>query len=229
VKTLTKVARYHIVDPLKFFLMPWAIMTFVFIVCEIVFWIIAPPAKGSHVGALASFFIMIMVLGIQTMAQALPFGLALGASRRDYVLGTVLLIVVVAAGYGLILSGLQEAERASGGWGVNLHFFRVGFLLNGPWYETWLTAFVGLVLMFIYGMWFGLVFRRWSLVGLLLFIAGQITVLLVAALVVTWAHVWKGVGHAFTTLHAVGVTGVLALAAVVLVGGGLATVRRVTV
>jgi hypothetical protein len=156
-------------------------------------------------------------------------GLALGVSRRVYLLGTVLLVIVLAAPYGLVLSALQEAERATGGWGVNLHFFRVGFVLNGPWYATWLTAFVGLVLMYTYGMWFGLVYRRWNLTGLVVFMAGQVTVLLVAALAVTWAHVWKGVGHVFTNLSAVGLTGVLALLAAVLVCGGLATVRRVAV
>jgi hypothetical protein len=228
-RTLTKVARYQLVDPVKFLMLPWIVMAFAFAVCEIIFWAIAPPASGSHVGALASFFVVIFLLGIQSVAQALPFGLALGVSRRVYLLGTVLLMTVLAAVYGLVLSGLQEAERATGGWGVNLHFFRVGFVLNGPWYETWLTTFVGLVLLFAYGMWCGLVYRRWNLIGLVGFIAGQVTALLVASLVVTWAHGWKGVGHAFTNLSAVGLTGLLALLAAVLVGGGLATVRRVTV
>jgi len=188
-----------------------------------------PPASGSHVGALASFFIVVFALGIQSVSQALPFGLALGVSRRVYLPGTVLLVTVLAAVYGPVLSGLQEVERAAGGWGVNLHFFRVGFILNGPWYATWLTAFVGLVLMFTYGMWFGLVYRRLNFTGLVAFMAGQITVLLVAALAVRWAHVWKGVGHVFTNLSAGGLTGVLTLLAAVLVCGGLATVRRVTV
>lgn len=228
-RTLAKVARYHLVDPVKFLFLPWGVMSFAFGACLIVFWAIAPPASGSHVGALASFFAVLFAFGVQSVSQALPFGLTLGASRRVYFLGTVLLVVAVAAVYGLGLTLLQEAERATGGWGVHLSFFRVGFLLNGPWYETWLTAFVGLVLMFTYGMWFGLIYRRWNLTGLIAFIAGQVTVLLVAALAVTWAHTWKGVGHFFTTLSAVGLTGVLAALAVVLVCGGLATVRRVTV
>ena len=65
-------------------------------------------------------------------------------------------------------------------------FFRVPYILDGPWYLTWLTSFVVLTLLFVYGMWFGLVYRRWSLVGLVAFIAGQVTVLLAGALVATW-------------------------------------------
>jgi hypothetical protein len=73
------------------------------------------------------------------------------------------------------------------------------------------------------------VWRRWNIVGLALFIASLVTSLLIAALAITWAHVWDGVGHFFTVLSSTGLTGVLAALAVVLAAGGLATMRRVTV
>jgi hypothetical protein len=140
-----------------------------------------------------------------------------------------LLAVALACTDGLALTGLQAIERATGGWGVHMSFFRVPYLLNGPWYLTWLTSFVGLALLFVYGMWFGIVYRRWSLVGTLAFIAAKVTVLLAAALVVTWAHGWAGVGHFFTGLTAAGLTGLLAVLAVALLAGGRATIRRATV
>jgi hypothetical protein len=105
----------------------------------------------------------------------------------------------------------------------------VPYLLDGPWYQTWLTLFVGLALVFVYGMWFGIVQRRWSLVGMVVFSAAQVTVLLAASLVVTWAHGWASVGHFFTSLTAVGLTGLLAALAVALLAGGHATIRRATV
>ncbi len=42
---------------------------------------------------------------------------------------------------------------------MGLHFFRVPWIMDGPWYTTWLTSFVLLVLFlfFFYGMWYGLV------------------------------------------------------------------------
>jgi hypothetical protein len=227
--TLVKVARYHLVNRLGFVILPLGVLTFVFLICETVFWALAPPASGSHVGALASIFVIFFILGVQSVAQSLPFGLSLGISRRTYYLGTVLLVTGLAATYGLLIAVLQEIERATGGWGVHLHFFRVPFLLNGSWYLTWLTAFVGLVLLFVYGMWFSLVWRRWNLVGLMLFLAAQILVLLLGALAVTWSHVWNGVGHFFTVLSAAGLTGVLAALAAALMLGGLASMRRVRV
>ena len=94
-------------------------------------------------------------------------------SRRSFYAGTALLAVAVAAVYGLALTVLQLIERGTGGWGLNLHFFRVPYLLAGPWYLSWLTSFVGLALMLAWGMWFGIVYRRWNLMGLLGFIAVQ--------------------------------------------------------
>jgi hypothetical protein len=135
----------------------------------------------------------------------------------------------VAAVYGLALTMLQAIERVTGGWGMNLHFFRIPYILDGPWYLTWLTSSVGLSLMFIYGMWWGLVYRRWNLIGLLAFTAAQLVVLVGCAVIVTQVHAWQAIGDFFTTLSVTGFTGLLAALAALLLAGGYATVRRVTV
>jgi hypothetical protein len=229
VNTLVKVARYHLVNRIGFVILPLGVLAFAFAICLVIAAAIVTPVGGVHVGALASIFIIFFVLGVQSVAQSLPFGLSLGVSRRTYYMGTVLLVIGLAAVYGLSIALLQEAERATGGWGVHLYLFRVSFLLDGSWYLTWLTSFVGLVLLFVYGLWFSLVWRRWNLIGLVTFLAAQIVVLLLGALAVTWAHVWHGVGHFFTVLSSAGLTGVLAALAAVLMLGGLASMRRVTV
>jgi hypothetical protein len=48
-----------------------------------------------------------------------------------------------------------------------VYFFPVPYLLAGPSYLSSLTSFVGLALMFAWGMWFGIVYRGWNLPGLL--------------------------------------------------------------
>lgn len=242
--TLIKVARYHLVQPFGYLALAWMVMAFSFAVNVIVFamtpvshhtaltangLVSVAAMDGRYTGGLCSFYIIFLVLGLQSTGRALPFGLALGVSRRSYYAGTALLAVALACADGLALTALQAIERATGGWGVHMGFFRVPYLLNGPWYLTWLTSFVGLALLFVYGMWFGIVHRRWSFVGTLVFIAAQVTVLLAAALVVTWAHGWAGVGHFFTGLTAAGLTGLLAVLAVALLAGGRATIRRATV
>ncbi len=78
-------------------------------------------------------------------------------------------------------------------------------------------------------MWFGLVYRRWSLVGVVAFIAGQVTLLVIGALAATWTHAWHDIGHFFTALSAAGLTGILAALALLMLAGGYTTMRRVTV
>ena len=187
--TLVKVARYHLVQPFQYLVLTWVVLAFTFVVNVVIFGMtpvgqhMVPTANGlvsvanmdgRYTGALSSFFIIFLVLGVQSIGRSLPFGLALGVSRRSYYVGTALLAVVLACADGLALAALQAIERATGGWGVHMGFFRVPYLLNGPWYLTWLTSFVGLALLFVYGMWFGIVYRRWSLVGTLAFIAAQV-------------------------------------------------------
>lgn len=242
--TWVKVARYHLVQPYQYLVVTWGVLAFSFVVSIIVFAMIpkghpavlaangaatVASADGRHTFALSSFFVFFFVLGVQSIGRSLPFGLALGVSRRSYYAGTALLAVALAAADGLGLAVLQAIERATGGWGVQMGFFRVVYLLNGPWYQTWLTSFVGLTLLFVYGMWFGIVYRRWSLAGLIAFVAAQVTALLAAALVVIWAGAWPSLDHFFTSLTAAGLTGLLAVLAVVLLAGGHVTVRRATV
>ncbi len=213
---MSKVARYHLVTPVIFLGLPWATLAFVFAV---------NVARGGDIfrGGLATIFMLFFVTGVQRIGRWLPFGLALGVTRRSFYAGTALLGVSTSLVSGLMISGLQAIERATGGWGLSITFFRVPHLLNGPWYDTWLTSFVGLSALFVYGMWYGIVNCRWGTLGLLAFIAVQVLV----ALAVTYS--WSGVGGHLSRLSALDLTGVVAALTVVFLAGGHATIRRVTV
>ena len=104
-----------------------------------------------------------------------------------------------------------------------------GVILAGPWYLTWLTSFVGLALVFLYGMLYGLVYRRWTLLGLVVFACAQVAAALAVVFVISHARAWTSVGHFFTGISAAGLTGLLAALTVVLLAAGFATARRVTV
>ena len=228
--TYMNVARYHLVQRFNYLILPWMVLAFAFFV-DVVILGMTPSGHTSHryVGGLGSIVVIVFILGTQSVARSLPFGLALGISRRSYYVGTALLAVALAAISAVVITVGQAIERATDGWGISMAFFRVPYILDGPWYLTWLTSFVALMLLFVYGMWFGLVYRRWNLVGLVAFLAAQITVLLVGALAATWAHGWHEVGRFFSAVSAAGLTGLLAAVAVVLLVGGFTTMRRVTV
>ena len=188
----------------------------------------APPRPGQAIHSFVSLICFgFLFAGALGPARQLPFALALGVSRRSFYAGTALFAGAIAAVCGLGVTVLQLIERATGGWGLNLHYFRVPYLLAGPWYLTWLTSFAGLTLMLAWGMWFATIYRRWNLPGLLAFIAAQA----LALLAIYWAHHWHGwpIGFVVRTLTIGGLTGLLAALAVALLAGGYATMRRITV
>lgn len=224
------IVRYLLLDRVTYLVLPWAWAAFGF-VADVVIIQLTPAGHTSHrwVGGLVAVFIVVFVLGVQAVARALPFGLALGVSRRTYFLGATALAVALGACYGLVLAIGQAVERATGGWGMNMGYFRVPYILDGSWYLSWLTASITFVLMFAYGMWYGLVYRRAGLIGTAVFGAAQVSVLALAAIIATWVHGWAGLGHFFATITATGVTAVLAVGAAALLAGGFATIRRLAV
>jgi len=245
--TWIKIARYHLLKRFTYLALPWAWTAFGFAVDLVIFALI-PVSHGHHrvmtahglvqvqnapagrdAAGLAGIVIVYFVLGVVGIAQQMPFALALGVSRRSYYAGTALLGVALATVNGLAITALQAIERATGGWGEAVHIFQVPYILDGPWYLTWLTASVALAVLFGWGMWFGIVYRRWNLPGTLAFIAAQVTVLLFAALGLTWSHAWAGASRFFTALSAAGLTGLLAALAAALLAGGYATIRRATI
>jgi len=226
--TWIKVARYELTNRLGFVILPWLILALDFLIAVAIVSEI-PPGQARYAGALASIYVVLIVVGASSISVQLPFALALGVSRRSFYAGATLLAVALSAVYGLALTVLQLIERATGGWGLNLHFFRVPYLLAGPWYLSWLTSFVGLTLMLAWGMWFGIVYRRWNVIGLLSFIAAQVLALTAVLLIIGGRDDWHAVGHFFTTLTIEGLTGLLAALTVALLAGGYATVRRLTV
>jgi hypothetical protein len=229
--TLVKVARLHLVDRGSYTILPWGVVTF-----EFVLWLLLISAAGGAggrpvpvPGAVAGIYLVFGIVGILSMTRSLPFAFALGVSRRSYYAGTVLLAVSLSVVYGLALAVLAVAERATGGWGLRLEFFRIDYILAGPWYLTWLTSSVLLALIFAYGMWCGLLYRRWNLLGLLAFFAAQAVAGLIFLIAAGRADAWTAIGSFFTNHTAAGLTGLLAALAVVLLAGGYATMRRVTV
>jgi hypothetical protein len=223
--TWIKVARAHLVGQMNYLLYPWLILGLNFVIANV----INAATGDGHSGELFAIYAAFVAMGVVTVVRWFPFALALGVSRRTYFMGITLLALILSAVDGLVLTLFQGLESATNGWGSGLHFFRVPYIFAGPWYLTWLTSFVLLTVCFVYGMWYGIVFRRWNLFGLMTFIIVQVVALTTAVAVATTAHAWTSIGHFFTTLSVSGLTGLLALFGLVLLAGGFATMRRATV
>jgi|SRR5664279_5927840 len=93
----------------------------------------------------------------------------------------------------------------------------------------WATSFVGLTLLFVYGLWWGLIYQRWNRIGLRVFVVAQVALLLAVGLTADRFGAWPSIGRFFTDLTAPGLTGLLAVIAALLIVGGFVTMRRVRV
>jgi hypothetical protein len=176
-----------------------------------------------------SIYIFMVVIGVQAAVKFLPFAFTLGVSRRTYYLGTVALMVGLNAIYSVLLTVLWGLETATNGWGIGMHFFQVPWILWGPWYQVLLTNFVLMSLTFLSGMWFGLIYRRFAMVGMLLF-AGALAVIVVGAvLIITWRQWWPQVGTFLANLDLLAASVLVAIIAGAVALGGYGTIRRITV
>lgn len=221
------VVRYLLLDRTTCLVLPWAWAAITFALDAGI--LAAIPAGGGGrrwVGGLTAVFAVVFVVGVQCVARALPFALALGVSRRTYFRGAVLLAALLAVCFGTAVVAGQAGERATGGWGLRMAYFRVPGVLDGPWWQVWLTSAAAFVLLFAYGMWYGLANRRAGLAGTVAFSAAQGLVLVAGTAVVAWTDSWARVGRFLGTAAAV--PALLAGIAAVLLAGGYATVRRLT-
>ncbi len=228
--TMVKVARLHLVDRFSYTWLLWGVFAFTFLVNYILFAAIGPVQEdGSYTGALLCIYIFMVVIGIQAATKFLPFAFTLGVSRRTYFLGTVALVVGLCALYAAVMTVLWWVEALTDGWGINMHFFRVPWILDGPWYQVLATNFVLLSLIFLTGLLFGLIYRRFGMVGMVLFSGASVVIALAAVLLVTWRQWWAQLGAYLVDLDILSATGILAIVAAVTALGGYVTIRRITV
>lgn len=103
------------------------------------------------------------------------------------------------------------------------------WILDGPWYQVLLTNFVLLSLVFLFGLWSGLTYRRFALVGSVVFFASMVVVLVAVAILITWWQAWPRVWNFLVELNIVTASLLVALVAVVVGIGGYLTIRRITV
>ncbi len=85
-----------------------------------------------YTGALAVFYFMLLLGGIGAVIRAFPFAAGFGTRRKDYLLGTLAMGIVVCAAWAILLGLLSFIEGVLiKNWGVGLHFFHLPFFSDG--------------------------------------------------------------------------------------------------
>lgn len=123
--------------------------------------------------------------GVQAVAMTYPFALALGTTRRNFIVGTLLANVLQSAYTALLLLALLGVELATGHWFAGVYVLDVYALGSGNPLLLLLLAFSGTLFCLTTGGLFGAVWVRFGsrgplVLGLVLGLSLALTVLIVA-------------------------------------------------
>ena len=191
-------ARLQLVHPLVILGVPWMIGVISFAINWATWRIVdirSLEGDDGFTGGVSALYITVLVVFVQTVTQLMPFAMGISLSRRSYFLGTCLVGVGMALGFGTLLAVLDAVEAATGGWGVGLQFWTPppvdvdGFLpqvaVSGAPMLALIAAGVGM----------GVVTKRWGPSGVWGLIIGGLVVLGGTAVLVTWMRAWTDLGR----------------------------------
>lgn len=119
--------------------------------------------------------------GVQAISTTFPFAMALGSTRRNYVIGTALASLVTSAYIAAFLLVLLLIELATGHWFFNIYILDNYALGSGNPLQLVVTAFLGTFALTSIGGVFGAVWVRYGSKGPA--VLGVALLLLLAALV----------------------------------------------
>lgn len=122
--------------------------------------------KGFAIGVIGGLYGGIAGAQATPISRLLPFTVAMGRTRRDHYLGTVLFVVLQTVVLGALLLALLGVERLTGGWGADLRFLGSGWESVGNPVGQFLVFAAPLLLTFPAVLLGVVLFVRWGVPGL---------------------------------------------------------------
>jgi hypothetical protein len=175
---------------------PWGILAVSFAINLVIFGLV-DEADEAWTGGLMSLYGVQFFAYAQHFTRGFPFALGMSVTRRAFYLGTWLYVGLEALVYGALLLALRALEEATGGWGVSLEFFSLGYVRSDSLVLQYAVYVVPFLLVAGIAACVGLVVTRWSYYGVFALVAGAVVVPGVLAFVVTRAGWWRDVGDWF--------------------------------
>ncbi|MGY1824570.1 hypothetical protein [Geodermatophilus sp. SYSU D00079] len=223
-------ARLHLKNPLVTLGVPWMVGTISFVINWAI-WALADVAEhdpNNLTGGVTALYITVCVVFVQALTQMLPFAMGISLSRRTYWLGTALVGVVSAVGYGIALAVLNEIGQATGGWGVGLNFWVPTPLLADNFALQVLYSGGPMLALIFLGIGIGVVFKLWGPNGLWALLLASVVVIGGLAVLTTGLSAWGDVWAWLTDRTALTLTlGIPAAIAAVVAAASFAGIRRV--
>lgn len=189
-------ARLHAMNPLLTVGIPWGIVTLSFAINLALWGTIGVGEENpeAFTGGVASLYITMLVVFVQSVTSLMPFAMGMSLSRRTFYVGTALAAVTVALVYGTALSVLTSVEDATSGWGVGLQFFAPGGLdVDTVALQVVVSGAPMLAAAFL-GVAIGVVMKRWGPTGLWTLAVATILLGGASAVLITWQRAWDDLG-----------------------------------
>ncbi len=191
-----KVTRLHLNKLSSFVVAPLGIVGVVMVVSIIIALAIqrggSPVDSASYVegarwnsGIVWSLPGFLIYYGVQAVATTYPFGLALGTTRRNFILGTMVANVLQAAYIAIVLVILLGIELATDHWFMSVYVLDVYALGAGNPWVLFASAFLGVLFCLTIGGFFGAIWVRFgakgpAVVGLALGVVLAVALLILA-------------------------------------------------
>lgn len=181
------VIKMHLRDKWSWIYIPWMILGSSFLVNLLIASILSGES-GMTTGGLISIFIYMFFAGLFALMQTFPFSLGFSVRRKDYLLGTGAVVVMISGVVAAALTLLSVIEHeVTGGWGVGLNFFYMPFLDEVNIVLLFLLYFVALIHLYAMGFSISSIHRRFGRNGMYVF---GLASFLVVSVVVYLAHFW---------------------------------------
>ncbi|GHF06889.1 ABC transporter permease [Pseudolysinimonas yzui] len=240
-RRIGNVVRLHLANPFTIIGTPVIVLGLIFAVNWMIWWIVrtAAPSDPQSVadvadglqysGATLWIFVYMMVVAIMAMNLTFSFALGFGSTRRDFLLGSGLTFVGLAAIYAVAYILLAALETWTGGWGVGGTMFNSFYFgVDSPWWLRLFHVFALFLFFLAAGSAFGSMYVRWKARGLIVFFSVVSILIMGAVALVTVSDSWPAVGEFF---EVAGFTGSYALSLVLSAIAGAAAyliLRRAT-
>lgn len=191
-----KVTRLHLNKLSSFLVAPLGIVAVVMVVSIIIALAIqrggSPVDSASYVegarwnsGIVWSLPGFLIYYGVQAVATTYPFGLALGSTRRDFILGTTVANILQAAYVASLLVVLLGIELATDHWFMSVYVLDVNALGAGNPWILMASVFLGVLFCLTIGGLFGSIWVRFgpkgpAIAGLALGVVMAVALLILA-------------------------------------------------
>ena len=191
-----KVTRLHLNKLSSFLVAPLGIVAVVMVVSIIIALAIqrggSPVDSASYVegarwnsGIVWSLPGFLIYYGVQAVATTYPFGLALGSTRRDFILGTTVANILQAAYVAILLVVLLGIELVTDHWFMSVYVLDVNALGAGNPWILMASVFLGVLFCLTIGGLFGSIWVRFgpkgpAIAGLALGVVMAVALLILA-------------------------------------------------